>query len=146
MVAEKKRYKAVIANQSYTIIGNETAHHMDLVTKIVNDQLREIKGISPSIDNEQASVLLAINAISDQLKKQSEILKLQKQNRELQQQAIRVSELENRIKRIEAIETEAKRVLEQTGRGNVKITNHMEAQQILNEERKRAIQERSAQE
>ena len=41
---------------------------MDLVTKIVNEQLAEIKHLSPQTDTEQASVLLAINAISDQLK------------------------------------------------------------------------------
>ena len=40
---------------------------MDLVTKIVNEQLAEIKHLSPQTDTEQAS-FYAINAISDQLK------------------------------------------------------------------------------
>ena len=36
---EKTRYKAIIADHTYTIIGQESKQHMDLVTKIVNEQL-----------------------------------------------------------------------------------------------------------
>ncbi|MGM0125106.1 cell division protein ZapA [Enterococcus sp. AZ194] len=146
MVQEKKRYKAVIAGQNYTIIGQEGKRHMDLVTKLVNDQLNEIKQMSPQIDTEQASVLLAINAMSDQLKKQEKLLKLEKQVAELKQSAIRVVELENRVKRIEAIEAEAREVLDKNGQGEVEIQNHVEAQQILNENRKRQIQQKTAHE
>lgn len=142
MLAAKKRYKAVINNQTYTIIGHESSQHMDMVTKLVNDQLKEIKGLSASINTEEAAILLAINAISDQLKKQEELLKLQKKNRELKAQAQKANELANRLKRIEAIETEAKQVLEQTGRSDVVIHNHLEAQQILNEHRKQEIKGR----
>lgn len=60
MVKEKTRYKAVIADHTYTIIGQESKQHMDLVTKLVNEQLAEIKHISPQTNDEQASVLLAI--------------------------------------------------------------------------------------
>ena len=35
---EKTRYKAIIADHTYTIIGQESKQHMDLVTKIVNEQ------------------------------------------------------------------------------------------------------------
>ena len=142
MPAAKKRYKAVINNQTYTIIGHESSQHMDMVTKLVNDQLKEIKGLSASINTEEAAILLAINAISYQLKKQEELLKLQKKNRELKAQAQKANELANRLKRIEAIETEAKQVLEQTGRSDVVIHNHLEAQQILNEHRKQEIKGR----
>lgn len=142
MPAAKKRYKAVINNRTYTIIGHESSQHMEMVTKLVNDQLKEIKGLSASINTEEAAILLAINAISDQLKKQEELLKLQKKNRELKAQAQKANELANRLKRIEAIETEAKQVLEQTGRSDVVIHNHLEAQQILNEHRKQEIKGR----
>ena len=37
---EKTRYKAIIADHTYTIIGQESKQHMDLVTKIVNEQQR----------------------------------------------------------------------------------------------------------
>lgn len=81
MTEQKKRYKAVIANQSYTIIGRESKEHMDMVTRLVNDQLLEIMQLSPQTDQEQASILLAINAVSDQLKKQEQLLVLQKSGR-----------------------------------------------------------------
>lgn len=145
MTNQKKRFKAVIDNQTYTIIGQESTEHMILVTKIVNDQLNEIKQLSAQSTSEQAAILLAINAISDQLKKQEQLLKLTKENEELRKKAIKVAELENRIQRIEAIEAEAKEVLERTGRGDVEIKNHVEAQQILNAERKRTIQNKSSQ-
>ena len=144
MTEQKKRYKAVIANQSYTIIGRESKEHMDMVTRLVNDQLLEIMQLSPQTDQEQASILLAINAVSDQLKKQEQLLVLQKKVDELRGQAIKATELENRIKRIEAIESEARKVLDETGRSDVEIHNHVEAQQILNEKRKRKIQEQTA--
>lgn len=144
MTEQKKRYKAVIANQSYTIIGRESKEHMDMVTRLVNDQLLEIMQLSPQTDQEQASILLAINAVSDQLKKQEQLLVLQKKVDELRGQAIKATELENRIKRIEAIESEARKVLDETGRSDVEIRNHVEAQQILNEQRKRKIQEKTA--
>lgn len=145
MVKEKTRYKAVIADHSYTIIGQESKQHMDLVTKIVNEQLAEIKHISPQTDDEQASVLLAINAISDQLKKQEKVTNLEQEVAELKKRTIRLAELENRIKRIEAIEDEARDVLKKNGREDVAIHNHMEAQQILNENRKQQIQSKSTQ-
>ncbi len=144
MTEQKKRYKAVIANQSYTIIGRESKEHMDMVTRLVNDQLLEIMQLSPQTDQEQASILLAINAVSDQLKKQEQLLVLQKKVDELRGKAIKATELENRIKRIEAIESEARKVLDETGRSDVEIHNHVEAQQILNEQRKRKIQEKTA--
>lgn len=140
MATDKARYKAVIADHTYTIIGQESKQHMDLVTKLVNEQLAEIKHISPQTDDEQASVLLAINAISDQLKKQEQVMKLEQEVAELKQRTIKVVELENRIKRIEAIEEEARDVLKKSGQEDVEIQNHMEAQQILNENHKKNIQ------
>ncbi|PZL70606.1 cell division protein ZapA [Enterococcus plantarum] len=145
MVKEKTRYKAVIADHTYTIIGQESKQHMDLVTKLVNEQLAEIKHISPQTNDEQASVLLAINAISDQLKKQEKVLNLEQEVAELKKRTIRLAELENRIKRIEAIEEEARVVLKKNGQEDVEIHNHMEAQQILNENRKQQIQSKSTQ-
>ncbi|EOI00329.1 cell division protein ZapA [Enterococcus moraviensis ATCC BAA-383] len=145
MVKEKTRYKAVIADHTYTIIGQESKQHMDLVTKLVNEQLAEIKHISPQTNDEQASVLLAINAISDQVKKQEKVLNLEQEVAELKKRTIRLAELENRIKRIEAIEEEARGVLKKNGQEDVEIHNHMEAQQILNENRKQQIQSKSTQ-
>ncbi|EGP5219900.1 TPA: cell division protein ZapA, partial [Enterococcus faecium] len=132
MAHEKTRYKAVIANQTYTIIGRETKHHMDIVTKLINEQLAELKQLSPQMDNEQAAILMAVNALSDQLKKQERILELEEETAELKKKMIKFTELENRVKRIEAIENEAREVLKENGQADHTIKNHVEAQQILN--------------
>lgn len=104
---------------------------MDRVTRLVNEQLQEIRQMAPQTSQEEAAILLAVNAISDQLKKQEELLTIREKMIGLKEQALKSIELENRLKRIEAIEIEAKEVLERTGRGDVEIRNHMEAQQIL---------------
>lgn len=144
MAHEKTRYKAVIANQTYTIIGRETKHHMDIVTKLINEQLTELKQLSPQMDNEQAAILMAVNALSDQLKKQERILELEEETAELKKKMIKFTELENRVKRIEAIENEAREVLKENGQADHTIKNHVEAQQILNEKRKGQIKQKSS--
>ncbi|WP_062804869.1 cell division protein ZapA [Enterococcus pernyi] len=143
MAHEKTRYKAVIADQTYTIIGQESKQHMDMVTKLINEQLAELKELSPQLDNEQADILLAVNAFSDQLKRQEKNLNLIKEVTELKQKMVRFTEMENRIKRIEAIENEARAVLKENGSDH-EIKNHVEAQQILNEKRKGQIKQRSS--
>ena len=144
MAHEKTRYKAVIANQTYTIIGRETKHHMDIVTKLINEQLAELKQLSPQMDNEQAAILMAVNALSDQLKKQERILELEEETAELKKKMIKFTELENRVKRMEAIENEAREVLKENGQADYNIKNHVEAQQILNEKRKGQIKQKSS--
>lgn len=144
MAHEKTRYKAVIANQTYTIIGRETKHHMDIVMKLINEQLAELKQLSPQMDNEQAAILMAVNALSDQLKKQERILELEEETAELKKKMIKFTELENRVKRIEAIENEAREVLKENGQADHTIKNHVEAQQILNEKRKGQIKKKSS--
>lgn len=140
----QNRYKAIVAGQTYTIIGQESKQHMDMVTALVNEQINEIMSLSPEITQEKAAMLLAINAISDQLKKQEALMKLEKQQYTLDGQAAHNLELENRIKKIEAIEAEAKEIMRKNGKENVPIRNHVEAQQIVNENRKREIQKRAA--
>ncbi len=109
MVKQKNRFKATIENQNYTIISKEDPKHLKMVTDLVNDQLKEIKKMSAEIDSEQAAILLAINAVSDQLKKQKELLDLKEENETLHKKAIEVTELKERIQRIEEIEQEAKK-------------------------------------
>ncbi|MDH6364568.1 cell division protein ZapA [Enterococcus sp. PF1-24] len=145
MSGNKNRYKAIIDNKAYTIIGSQSKNHMDLVTGLVNEQLNEIRHMSPQITSEQSAILLAINAVSEQLNKQTQILKLEKENNKLKQDAIRLAELENRVKRMEAIENEAKEVLKQNGQEDIEITDHVVAQQVLNENRKKQIQEKTSQ-
>lgn len=79
------------------------------------------------------------------MKKQEKVLNLEQEVADFKKKTIRLAELENRIKRIEAIEEEARGVLKKNGQEDVEIHNHMEAQQILNENRKQQIQSKTTQ-
>ncbi|MGX6428154.1 cell division protein ZapA [Levilactobacillus yonginensis] len=68
MTEETHRFKAVIAGKSYTIVGQATDEHMRAVTELLNDQYKQLKELSPKISKEDAAILMAFNAISDQLK------------------------------------------------------------------------------
>ncbi|KRM74659.1 cell division protein FtsZ [Secundilactobacillus collinoides] len=69
----KRRFKAVIDGQSYTIVGNKTEAHMQAVTELMNQQLDQLKKLAPSMTKQEAATLLAFNAISDQLDKAAEL-------------------------------------------------------------------------
>lgn len=78
MTEEKRRIKAVINNETYTIIGAESQEHMTTVAEMVEEQLQEIKTLSPHITTEKAAILIAINAVSDQLMMQNTLNGLEK--------------------------------------------------------------------
>ncbi|WP_125584155.1 cell division protein ZapA [Levilactobacillus cerevisiae] len=68
MTEETHRFKAVIAGKSYTIVGQATDEHMRAVTAVLNEQFTQLKELSPNISKEDAAILMAFNAVSDQLK------------------------------------------------------------------------------
>ena len=68
MTEQTHRFKAVIAGKPYTIVGQATDDHMRAVTTLLNEQFKQLKQVSPDISKEDAAVLMAFNAISDQLK------------------------------------------------------------------------------
>ncbi|ETA74932.1 cell division protein ZapA [Ligilactobacillus equi] len=76
MTENKRRFKVEIDGQTYTIIGKSSPEHMQAVIKLVEEQLGALKEMMPSLTKEKAAVLLAINAVSDQLKKQAELEEL----------------------------------------------------------------------
>ncbi|WP_127849521.1 cell division protein ZapA [Lacticaseibacillus hulanensis] len=71
MAEEKRRYKATIAGRSYTLIGPGSTDHFSAVTQILNDQLAQIHRLQPNLSREDAAVLLAFNALSDQVTAQT---------------------------------------------------------------------------
>ncbi|MCD2256777.1 cell division protein ZapA [Agrilactobacillus fermenti] len=73
MAEEKRRYKAVINGKTYVIIGPGSEAHMAAVTEMLNQQLQDIQKLSSNISTEDAAILLAFNAISDQIKYKEEI-------------------------------------------------------------------------
>ncbi len=76
----KKRFKAKIGNKDFTLIGTASEEHMTAVTKILNNELTKIKSQINRISDEDAAILLAFNAISNQLDKQLELDELKKKD------------------------------------------------------------------
>lgn len=85
MSESKRRFKVKIFDDVYTIIGKAEPEHMAAVAQVVEEQLGEIKKLMPSLDNEKAAILLAINAVSDQLYKQEELLKLEEKEEKVEE-------------------------------------------------------------
>jgi len=68
MTENTHRFKAVIAGKTYTIVGQATDEHMRAVTTVLNEQYSQLKKLSPNMSKEDAAILMAFNAVSDQLK------------------------------------------------------------------------------
>ncbi|MBM6693158.1 cell division protein ZapA, partial [Bifidobacterium pullorum subsp. saeculare] len=50
--------------------------HMKAVVDTVEEQLNQIKEMMPSLSKEKAAILIALNAVSDQLEKQAQLNQL----------------------------------------------------------------------
>ncbi|KRO07438.1 hypothetical protein IV64_GL001358 [Lactiplantibacillus xiangfangensis] len=77
MTANKRRFKAEIDGHAYTIIGTASDRHMQTVTRMMNEQIEQLKKLAPDLSDQEVATLLAFNAISDQVDKQAELLKMQ---------------------------------------------------------------------
>ncbi|MGX7024538.1 cell division protein ZapA [Vagococcus hydrophili] len=139
---EKKRYKAKIAGDAYTIIGNESHYHMDIVNDLANEQLELIMGHSPSLTREQAAILLAINTLSVQVKQQEVIIDQRNEINNLEQEVYKVMELEERLDKIAEREKEARQAVINENRKLTEdeMMNHIEVQKVLNQQVKEKIQ------
>ncbi|MHC9532376.1 cell division protein ZapA [Dellaglioa sp. BT-FLS60] len=73
MEKPKNRYKTKIGKKMYTIVGSESDLHMDAVATLVKNEFQSVKDMLPEIDDEQAAMLVAINAVSDQIKLQEKL-------------------------------------------------------------------------
>lgn len=70
---------------------------MRSVSKMVDEQMQQIESLSKGLDPERRAVLVAVNAISDQIEMKIKLTTLQKQIEELEKklekdQEIRLSE------------------------------------------------------
>lgn len=73
----KRRIKVTIDGRDYTIIGSQPAHHIEAVVEIVNNQLSQLAKLDPRLSSEDRALLMAVNAVSDQLLKEEKIMKLE---------------------------------------------------------------------
>ena len=76
MSEQVRRFKEEIDGQTYTVIGKHSPEHMKAVVDTVEEQLNQIKEMMPSLSKEKAAILIALNAVSDQLEKQAQLNQL----------------------------------------------------------------------
>ncbi|WP_028274463.1 cell division protein ZapA [Atopococcus tabaci] len=84
MSEEKQRFKAMIGGKPYIIIGSRSEEHMKVVTETINEQLQQLSNLSKDLDAEKKAILMAINAVSDQLTMQQKMLEMEKKINELE--------------------------------------------------------------
>ncbi|GAA6237535.1 cell division protein ZapA [Apilactobacillus micheneri] len=80
MTSANQRFKAKIDNKTYTFVGKSSVEHMKTVTELMNEQLNQLKELSPDIDKADAAILLAFNAFSEQVKLQNKVNQLEKKD------------------------------------------------------------------
>lgn len=79
----KRRYKAIIAGQSYTIVGPRSEEHMRVVAETVDEQMKQLTNITKGLDTEKRAILMAINAVSDQLEMKKNVSELEEKIEQL---------------------------------------------------------------
>lgn len=77
MTANKKRVKVVINDKEYTIVGKKSAAHIQLVAKTINEQLDKLEHLSDGLTREEQAILMAVNAISDQIDSHKQMMQLE---------------------------------------------------------------------
>lgn len=83
----KKRFKAKIAGKDYTIVGSLSATHLNTVVDLVNQQIDQLTELAPELSNADRCVLMAVNAVSDQLQKEKKILELEAELEKLKEKS-----------------------------------------------------------
>lgn len=76
---EKRRFNVTIAGRPYTIVGSRSEQHMEAVVELVNTQLSQLSELAPNLSIMDHSILMAVNAISDQLIKEAKIMELEEE-------------------------------------------------------------------
>ncbi|WP_161878658.1 cell division protein ZapA [Alkalibacterium sp. MB6] len=87
MPEEKSRYKAVIDGETYTIVGPKSQKHMQVVAETVDEQLTQLKVMTKGLDKEKRAILLAINAVSDQLTMRKEMEEIKEKLKQMEEKA-----------------------------------------------------------
>lgn len=75
--AHKKRTTVEIYGQQYIILGTESADHVRLVASEVDEKMREISSMNPSLNSSKLAVLTAVNAVNDYIKIKDQLEKLE---------------------------------------------------------------------
>lgn len=79
MVNQKRRTKVEINEKEYTIVGDKSSTHVNLVADTINKQIEELTSLSSNLSKEEQAILMAVNAISDQITTQQKMIKLEEE-------------------------------------------------------------------
>lgn len=79
MVNQKRRTKVEINEKEYTIVGDKSSAHVNLVADTINKQIEELTSLSSNLSKEEQAILMAVNAISDQITTQQNMIKLEEE-------------------------------------------------------------------
>lgn len=80
---EKNRISVDIYGHTYKIVGTESTGHIRLVASIVDDKMREISALNPSLDSAKIAVLAAVNSVNDYLLLKVQYEQLEEQLKQL---------------------------------------------------------------
>ncbi|MBN8191717.1 MULTISPECIES: cell division protein ZapA [Bacillaceae] len=80
---QKNRTTVDIYGQQYTIVGTESTSQIRFVCSKVDDKMREINSMNPSLDTSRLAVLTAVNAVNDYLKLQERVEELEREIKRL---------------------------------------------------------------
>ena len=86
MVYQKRRTKVEINDREYTIVGEKSTAHVKLVAETINKQIKELTSLSSSLSKEEKAILMAVNAVSDQVETNLKMLELEKELERLRNQ------------------------------------------------------------
>ena len=77
MLGDRKRVKVIINEKEYIITGTKSAAHIQLVAKTINEQLEKINELSAELSREEQAILVAVNAVSDQIDSHKQMFQLE---------------------------------------------------------------------
>lgn len=104
MTDNKQRYKTTIAGRTYTIVAKKSEKHLKTVSELANVRINQLKDLMPKLDIEQRAILVAVNAISENITKQAELNELKGLldtiEKSLEQQKKRNQTLQNQLKKV----------------------------------------------
>lgn len=69
---DKTRVTVEINNKSYTIIGQEKPHHVQLIASLVDQKMGEIHSANDQLNTTELAVLTAVNTMNDYMKLKEE--------------------------------------------------------------------------
>lgn len=82
MMQEKKNYKITIFGETYSLLSDETDHHISTVSQLVDSLMNEISLKIPQASTEKIAVLVALQ-LASQLTHSNELLQKYQQHNAL---------------------------------------------------------------